>query len=377
MAENDPSQERTEEATPKRREEAKKKGQIARSKELNTAVILLCGGSGLYFLGLQMARALKDIMEHAFTINRDAVQAADAPLQYFYELMSSGLTLLLPMFLIMFVAALAAPMLLGGWSFSIESLAPKLERMSLLKGIKRMLSMKALTELTKALAKFAVILTIALVVLWNYVERFIALTNIPVTTAIGVGFNLVIWAFLFVSSGLIIIAFFDVPYQLWEHSKQLKMTKQEIKDEYKETEGKPEVKRAIRMAQQEMSRKRMMEKVPQADVVITNPTHYSVAMKYDQGGDSAPIVIAKGKDQVALRIRELASEHHIPIVETPRVARAIYFSTELDQEIPHGLYIAVAQILAYVYQLKRKGAKAPKEAPKALQDLPIPEELER
>lgn len=376
MSESD-AQERTEEATPKRRKEAKEKGQVPRSKDFNTAVILLTGGAAFFFAGKPIARALQDILTTSFTISREMIQNDNSPIMMVDQLFSTALMSLLPFFFILVLAAAIAPLLLGGWSFSMKSLQPKLERISFLKGLKRIFALRGLVELLKSLGKFSVILMVALVVLWHYLEQFLSLSQLDFNNAVTSALNSLIWSFIFISSGLIIIAMIDVPFQLYEHSKKIKMTKQEVKDEYKDTEGKPEVKSHIRRMQQEIARQRMMEEVPKADVVLTNPTHYTVAIKYDRQGSGAPIIVAKGKDQMALRIREVAKKHQVMMISLPPLTRALYFSTDINHQIPHGLYIAVAHVLAYVYQLKTKGKTTDSKTPKHLQDLPIPEELQR
>jgi flagellar biosynthetic protein FlhB len=264
---------------------------------------------------------------------------------------------------------------MGGWVFSIESLQPKFSRLSLIKGLKRMISLKGLVEMTKSLLKFILIGAIAILVLKGQFSSLMALSNYPLNAALNTGLHIVTKSFLIISGGLILIAVIDVPYQLHEHKKQLKMTKQELKDEYKETEGKPEVKSHIRRTQQEIARRRMMADVPKATVILTNPTHYAVALSYQKNGNSAPQVIAKGKDLIALQINRIALSHGIPQLSIPPLARALYFSTELNAEIPRGLYVAVAQVLAYIFQLNDKASYD--KQPEILQNLPIPDELRR
>ena len=239
-----------------------------------------------------------------------------------------------------------------------------------------MFSLKALVELLKGLAKFLVVGSLCVLVLLTQEKDLLSLANEDVVAAMGHGMQILGWAFLLMASTTLLITAVDVPYQLYDYQQKLKMTLQEVKDEMKNTEGKPEVKGRIRQLQREISQRRMMSEVPQADVVITNPEHYAVALKYAEDERAAPVVVAKGVDRVALKIREIAKEHDVPIVTAPPLARAIYFNAELDAEIPEGLYVAVAQILAYVYQLReyqrRRGPR-----PSDLGDLPIPDELRR
>jgi flagellar biosynthetic protein FlhB len=276
--------------------------------------------------------------------------------------MFDALWLLLPFFFLVAAAALLAPMALGGWAFSFEALQPKLSKLDPVKGLKRVFSAKGLMELVKAFAKFALVAAVAMTVIWVQMGDFLQLGNESLHSALAHAGHLFATAFLYVSAALILIAMADVPFQIWDHNKQMRMTKQEVKDEMKDTEGKPEVKARLRQLQREMANARMMEQVPQADVVVTNPTHFAVALKYDQLRMRAPLVVAKGADLVAANIRRVAAENKVLLVETPPLARALYHSTEMGQEIPEGLYVAVAQVLAYVYQLKtvqKNGGKKP------------------
>ncbi|HHJ36054.1 MAG TPA: flagellar biosynthesis protein FlhB, partial [Gammaproteobacteria bacterium] len=260
------------------------------------------------------------------------------------------------------------------WSFSMKSVSFKFEKIDPIKGIGRIFALKGLVELVKVLAKFLLVSSVSGLIIWSLIDELIALGEEPMQAALAHVARLCGWSFMASSSVLIIIAAFDAPFQLWQHNKQLKMTKQEVKDESKETDGRPEVKGRIRALQQELSKRRMMDAVPDADVIITNPTHYAVALKYDQADTRAPIVVAKGADLIALQIRTIADQNQVTIVSAPPLARALFASTELDQEIPAGLYVAVATILTYVYQLKVSvlSGAIPPDSPS---DLPIPEEL--
>ncbi|MNE08425.1 Flagellar biosynthetic protein FlhB [compost metagenome] len=294
-------------------------------------------------------------------------------------LMASGKMALLatqPVLLVLLIAAIIGPVSLGGFLFSSSSLAPKFSRMNPLSGIKRMFSVNALSELLKALAKFFMILIVALTVLSADRDDLLAIANEPLEQAIIHSVQVVGWSALWMAAGLLIIAAVDVPIQLWQAHKKLLMTKQEVRDEYKDSEGKPEVKQRIRQLQREASQRRMMAAIPEADVIITNPTHYAVALKYDPEKGAAPLLLAKGADFIALKIREIANEHKIQVLESPALARSIYYSTELEEEIPAGLYLAVAQVLAYVYQIRQYRAGKGKP-PEPLKDLPIPPDLRR
>ena len=289
--------------------------------------------------------------------------------------LSEALKSLFGFFLVLLVAALVGPIALGGWNLSLKAMAPKMSRLDPLAGIKRMFSLKALIELFKALAKFSVVGALSFFVLLTTKEELFSLGAQDVVPAMSHATEIVIWAFLIMSLSMIIISLIDVPFQIYDYTQKLKMTLQEVKDEMKNTEGKPEVKGRIRQLQREISQRKMMSAVPEADVVITNPTHYAVALKYNQSGGGAPFLVAKGADFVALKIREIADAHEVPVLSAPALARAIYHSTEVEEEIPSGLFKAVAEVLAYVFQLQRhkqRQGPAPKEVS---QDLDIPSEL--
>jgi flagellar biosynthetic protein FlhB len=376
MAESESGADKSEEPTGKRLEESRKKGQIARSKELNTLSVTLTGTVALIIFGAYMGNVLMDIMRGNFSLPRDVLLNEGSMALYLLASGKQALLAVQPFLIALLIASVVGPIALGGWLFSAEALQPKASRMNPLAGLKRMFSVQALVELVKALAKFLVILAVALVVLSVDQDDLLAIANEPVEPAILHSLKVVGWSAFWLSCGLILIAAVDVPFQLWSHKQKLMMTKQEVRDEYKDTEGKPEVKGRIRQLQREMAERRMMQAVPQADVVITNPTHFAVALKYDPEKGGAPMLLAKGGDFLALKIREIAQEHQVMVLESPALARAVYYSTELDQEIPAGLYLAVAQVLAYVYQLRQyKAGKGKRPGP--LPDLPIPADLRR
>ena len=376
MAESESGADKSEEPTGKRLEESRKKGQVARSRELNTVAVTLSGIGGLLVYGADFGRVLLAMMQKNFDLPR-AVLLDDGSMAAF--LLLSGkmvLEAMLPLLLILVIASLVGPAALGGWLFSAESMAPKFSRMNPLAGLKRMFSTHALVELLKALGKFTVIVLVALAVLNSYQQDLLAIAYEPLPSAIIHSANIVGWSMLWMACGLILIALVDIPFQLWDNRQKLMMTKQEVRDEYKDSEGKPEVKSRIRQLQRQMAERRMMAAVPNADVVITNPTHFAVALKYDPAQGSAPVLLAKGSDFTALKIREIAQQHKVMLLESPGLARAVYYSTELDQETPAGLSLAVAQVLAYVYQLRQyQSGKGKRPAP--LPDLPIPPDLRR
>lgn len=375
MAEDDQSEDKTEQPSAKRLKESREKGQVARSKDFNATVILLFSGVGFLVFGQQLANHLAAMMHQAFEFDSLILLTPQVALERLIHLALSGLWALVPILVVIFLLSLGAPILMGGWVFSSQSMQPKMSRMNLLKGLMRMVSVKGLVEMLKSFLKFLMVAGVAFLVLKAQLPLLLSLSKAPLDVAIATGAYVIVKSFVLISASLILIAAVDVPFQLYEHNKMMKMTKQELREEYKETEGKPEVKSAIRRAQQEMARRRMMTEVPKANVILTNPTHYAVAIVYKQKGNRAPVVVAKGKDLIAFQISKVAKEHDIPILSVPPLARAIYFSTKLNAEIPRGLYVAVAQVLAYIFQLRDKQRYDYK--PELLQNVPIPPDLAR
>jgi flagellar biosynthetic protein FlhB len=255
----------------------------------------------------------------------------------------------------MLMMAVLSNILVGGWLFSTEVMSPKFSKLNPISGIKRMFSLKALVELLKALLKFVLMSAIAILFLYSTLNELRLLGTVEVVEGMTNAGSLLVQAFLVMSLGLVVIALIDAPYQLWSNAEEMKMTLQEIKDEYKQTEGSPEIKGRIRRMQREMAQRRMMQDVPSADVIITNPEHYAVALQYDATtGDTAPKVLAMGIDFIAAQIRVIAQQNNIQIVRSPALARALYYNSEVGQVIPRSLFTAVAQILATVYQLREK-----------------------
>ncbi|TKB58244.1 flagellar biosynthesis protein FlhB [Ferrimonas aestuarii] len=375
MAENSSDQEKTEEPTEKRKQQAREKGQVPRSKELGTASVLLGAAIAMMIFGQSMAESIQLVAKALFSRSRAQVFDESQMTHVFGDILWAVGLPVLGFIVFLAVAAFLGNIALGGMSFSWSAAAPKLNKFSPLKGFKRMFGIQALVELVKAVAKFSVVALFAWMLLSFYFDDMLQLSTGTALTAIASSVTLLNKLFIFLCCSLMLIVVIDVPYQLWNHNKELKMTKQEIKDEHKDSEGRPEVKGRIRQLQREMSQRRMMSEVPQADVVVVNPTHYSVALKYDKEKARAPIVVAKGTDEIALKIREIAREYEVPVISCPQLARAVYYSTKLDKQIPDGLFTAVAQILAYVFQLKqfRKGrGRRPIPLP---DQLPIPDEL--
>ncbi|TWR91991.1 flagellar biosynthesis protein FlhB [Pseudomonas saxonica] len=376
MAESESGADKTEDPTEKRKKDSREKGEIARSKELNTLAIMLAGSIGLLIFGGALAQDMMELMRYNFSISRETLLNTDSMGAFLLHSGKVALLAVQPVLITLLIAALVGPIALGGWLFAAGSMAPKFSRMNPVAGLKRMFSAKALVELLKALAKFFIILIVALLVLKSDIDDLLRIAQEPLEQAVIHSLQVVAWSALWMACGLILIAAVDVPVQLWESHKKLLMTKQEVRDEHKDQEGRPEVKQRIRQLQREMSQRRMMSAIPDADVIITNPTHYAVALKYDPEKGGAPMLLAKGSDFLALKIREIGAKHNILLLESPALARSIYYSTELEQEIPAGLYLAVAQVLAYVYQIRQHQAGKGKR-PDPLDDLPIPPDLRR
>lgn len=353
MAEEQAGQERTEEPTERRLQEARRKGQVARSRELNTFLVVLAGAVSLWLFGGYGVSALRELMTTSFSVEGDLLTDPELLPAHVGSLLMAGVALIVPFLAITAVAALAGPASMGGLLFSVESVAFKLEKLDPVKGIGRIFSLKGLVELVKTILKFGLLLGAAVLIYLAMEREVLSLTTLPLEEGLLRSGRIIIWGLLSLAATMILIVALDVPFQIWNHNKELKMTRQEIKDEMKETDGRPEVKQKIRQLQREASQRRMMQDVPTADVVITNPTHFSVALKYEQGGASAPRVVAKGQDYVALQIRHIARMNDVVIYEEPPLARALYASTEINQEIPSKLFLAVARVLAYVYHLQR------------------------
>lgn len=371
------AQERTEQPTPKRQQEAREKGQIPRSRELNTTLLLLSSTLGLLLMGEFLFQELADLMRQGLRLERAQIFDPSAALLQFQQAVWTAVKAITPFLALTAIVALAAPLLMGGWSFSFQAVQFKLEKLDPVKGMKRVFGPHGWMELLKALVKFLLLGGVACLLFWRFSPDLIALGQQGLVPALFQLAHLIGWSFLGLSASLMLIVAVDAPFQRWNHTRQLKMTHQEIKEEYKETEGSPELKGRIRRVQREMANRRMMEAVPHADVVVVNPTHYSVALKYEQDKEGAPRVVAKGADQMALKIRAVAVGNNVPILSTPALSRALYYSTELNQEIPTELYLAVAQVLAYVFQLRRyqrRGGVKPSALP---DELPIPESLRR
>lgn len=349
--ESSDGEEKTEAPTAKRRREAKEQGQVPRSRELTTLLAMVAAAGCLLIFGSHMADSLIDVLRQGLHVERGTIFDPQAPIRLLREMLGGGLWAAGPLALAMLIVALVAPAALGGWTVSAKALAPKLSKLDPVKGLKRIFGVHGLVELAKALAKVMLVGAVGAYLFWRSRGDFQALAAEPLRLALHHSARIFINTFFMLAAALSLIALADVPFQLWDHARKLRMTKQEIKDELKQTEGRPEVKSRIRQLQQQAARGRMLEQVPKADVVVTNPTHFAVALRYDPLHMRAPKLMAKGTDLIAQRIRQIAQENGVALFEAPQLARALHYTTELEREIPAGLYLAVAQVLAYIYQL--------------------------
>jgi len=306
----------------------------------------------VWLLGGQLLSGFTGLVRTGLNLPAAAAFETDRMVSLLGQEGASGFLTIAPVLVAAFIAALAAPMLLNGWLISAKPLQPDFSRLNPLSGIARIFSVAGLVELVKAVAKVVVVGGVAALVLWHSLDAVVSLTTQPADSAFSQAARLVGWTMILVVGGMVLVVAVDVPFQLWNHARKLRMSLDELKREAKETEGDPHVKARIRSLQREAARKRMMEEVPKADVVITNPTHYAVALAYKENSMRAPRVVAKGQNIIAARIRELAAEHRVPVLEAPPLARALYRHAELGDEIPETLYTAVAEVLAYVFQLR-------------------------
>jgi flagellar biosynthetic protein FlhB len=372
MADNENQQERTEQPTAKRLEQAREQGQVPRSADLSAAAVLLLAAGGLELLGRWSGGQLHALMRSSLTLSRERALDESAALAALAGAAGHALYACAPLFGLTVLAALAAPLALGGRGFHPKALAPDFSRLSPAAGFARMFSLNGAVELGKAFAKFLALALVAALVLWQHSDAILALGAQPAPVAIARAASLAAFALLMLAGTLALIAAVDVPWQLWRYTEQLRMTRAQIREEVKDTEGAPEIKGRIRRLQNERARRRMMREVPKADVVVVNPTHFAVALRYDEQRMRAPLVVAKGQELIAARIREIAAEHEVPIFEAPPLARALYRHVDLGAEIPAALYVAVAQVLTYLAQLRaarREGAAPP--VPPAIGDLSL------
>jgi flagellar biosynthetic protein FlhB len=362
MAENDSQQERTEQPTAKRREQARERGQVARSVDLTSATVMLIAGAALELLGRYSGGQLHALMRSGLTLSRENALDESTALSSLTQAAVHGVLACAPFWGLTMLAAIVAPMALGGRSFSVQALAPDFSRLSPGAGFARMFSLRGAVELAKSLAKFLLLAVVAASFIWQQRGPIMALSFEPAPAGIAHALSLSGRALLLLAAALGVIAAIDVPWQLWQHTRRLRMTRAQIREEMRESEGAPEIKSRIRNLQRELAKRRMMHEIPKADVVVVNPTHYAVALRYDEQRMRAPIVVAKGQDLIAQRIREIATEHHVPLFEAPPLARALHRHVDIGAEIPATLYVAVAQVLTYISQLRtarRAGSMPP------------------
>lgn len=373
--EGDNSQEKTEEASPRKIEKAREEGQVPRSRDLTTTFVLMLAICGIWMTAEFIGRKIIGITSESFTLTRAEIFDVNTMISHLVQAIYQGLLSITPLMIALLIASVVGPIALGGWNFSNKAIEPKLSRMDPLAGLKRMFSIKSLIELAKSIFKVAIIMATTFALLKFFAQSIFRINDADVENAIIHSLDISLMATLILAAVTIAIAAVDVPIQLFEYNKKLKMSRQDQKDEYKETEGKPEVKGRVRQLQREIAQRRMMANVPEADVVITNPTHFSVALKYDPDTMETPILLAKGGDHLALKIREIAKAHQIEILESPALARSVYYTTEVDESIPEGLFMAVAQVLAYIFQLRayRKGKG---QRPVYPRNLPIPKDMQ-
>lgn len=344
---------RTEQPTEKRLREARERGDVPRSRELGNVAVLGTAAIALMMTASSLGNAGQGWLRGALTLDPALLGHPDRLLSHSARLAVSLLLPVLPMLLAALLACLISPALLGGLRFSSKSLQPDFKRLNPMAGLGRMYGKDALAELTRSLLRVGLVLGVGGAIIYRGFDDLLAMPGMSLEDAIGSGLDTALWALLAMAGSLGLLAAIDVPWQHYQHRSKLKMTKQELRDEFKEMEGNPEVKAKVRQIAHQMSQRRMMEAVPTADVVVMNPTHYAVALKYDAGNMRAPKVVAKGVDEMALAIRDTAEKHRVAVLEAPPLARALYRQSQVDQEIPVKLYAAVAQVLSYIYQLKR------------------------
>ena len=372
MAE-DSDLERTEQPTGRRLEKAREEGQVPQSRELGAFLVLIAGAAVMWTLGGYFVDRMLSVFKKGFAWDRQLATDSNVLVARLADVATDAVFALWPLFLVLIVAALASPVFLNAWHFSGKAFSPRLNRLNPMNGIGRIFSWNGLVELLKAVVKAGLVGGVAVWVIWREIDQLLGLASQPLESGLADAGHLMAWSFLVIASAMVLIVAADVPFQLWQYYDKLKMTKEEVKQEMKEMEGSPEVKGRIRQLMREAARKRMMSAIPKADVIVTNPTHFAVALAY-QAGMKAPKVVAKGLGVLALKIREIGAENGVPFLEAPPLARALYKHVELEAEIPGDLYTAVAEVLAYVYQLRRYRSEGG-DYPVPPRDLPVPPEL--
>jgi len=366
--------ERSEAPSPRRLEQAREEGQVARSQDLTAFAVLLAGTAGIWFAGGGMFAGAGELMARSLSFDASVTDPQRMMALLARDSFDAWI-IAAPLLLVLAAVALLAPMGLSGWLITAKPLEPNFSRLNPLEGFKRMCSAHSLGELVKALAKALLIGIAGALVIWAQIEAYSGLAGQPLGVAMSATADLVLWGVAVVVGTMLLIVAGDVPLQLWQHFSRLRMSREDLRKEMRETEGDPHLKAAVRGQQRQMARRRMMADVPKADVVVTNPAHFAVALVYAEGGMHAPRVVAKGADLVAARIREIAAAHRVPVLESPPLARALYRHAEIGQEIPEALYTAVAEVLAYVFQLRRHRSHGG-AAPRPLGPVAVPAGLD-
>jgi len=344
--------EKTEPPSSRRLEQAREEVQVPQSRELMAFLVMAAGGLGLWMLSSWFVQRGEEVMRLGLTLDRQEAFDTNAIGMNLLALGNEAMATLAPFFILTLVATLVTPvMMTGGWVFSPKALAFKGERLDPIQGVKRMFSWQSIAEMVKGVLKTLLMVGIVWWVVVHERDKLFAMFSQPIESALPLFGQVLLYAFIGFVAGLMVVALIDVPFQLWRYYVGLKMTREELRQEMKELEGDPYLKARIRSQQREIARNRMMSEVPKADVVVTNPTHFAVALKYDREKGGAPQVVAKGMNLVAQKIRDLAGEHKVPIVELPPLARALHRHVEIGEEVPSALYTAVAEVMAYVYQL--------------------------
>lgn len=357
MAE-DSDLERTEPASGRKLQKARDEGNVPRSREFSTLAVLLASGASLAFLGVVLFDGMRRMMRDSLNFNwADASEPSMLSVNLFSASLDA-LWVFLPIGGVVLIAAIASNIAISGWVFTLQAIEAKFDKLNPMSGLGRMFSAQSVVELIKALLKGVLIGGVAGWMIWAQHDAILGLVAEPLNAALAHFARIILLTFFAAVAAFALIALMDVPYQLWEYHRKMRMTKEEVRQEGKEMEGDPQIKARIRSLQREMARRRMMQAVPKADVVVVNPMRFAVALKYEEGRMSAPQVIAKGSALLAQRIREIATEHHVPIVEAPPLARALHRHVEVGEAIPDSLFTAVAQVLAYVYQLNRQMSPA-------------------
>ncbi|MBQ2382362.1 MAG: flagellar biosynthesis protein FlhB [Succinivibrio sp.] len=373
MADND---DKTEQPTGKKIADARNKGQVPRSKEAGTFFVLIGGVLSIWAFSSFLGSGLRQIIINSFSLTRDQIYSVDEFRRIFVQNILSIAIPIIGVAFCVFVLAIVGNIMIGGYNFSQEALKPKFNKLNPITGISRIFSLNSIIELVKGIFKVVFIASFCYFALSGRIHEVMGLSYIDPHAGIKRAISLLFQFMVIVVCAMIPIIMIDVPYQKWHYLKQLRMSKQEVKDEYKDTEGNPQIKGKIKQLQFQMAARRMMQEVPAADVVVTNPTHFAVAIKYDPEGETAPLVVAKGVDEIAEKIKEIARESGVPVIPIPPLARSLYYTTDLNKEIPRGLFKAVASLLAWVMGMKAFKEGKTNQRPRDLdKNLPIPEEL--